>query len=212
MLEQALRKKGIPEVFVRSVVSLHKGAKQESVDCELSEEFEVKVGMHQGSVPSHFLFAVVVDVLTEFSREGALSELLYADDLFLMSDTIDGLSNKFIKWKETFESKGLKIILEKTKVMVSSGITKDDMSRSEWKLLLRGRITYRHCRQPKLLNFLYSSNHLFGGGAVDAGNAAPTFCFSVPAISELTTLTVEALWTVPSETAKHHILEIDEAS
>ena len=31
-------------------------------------------------------------------------------------------------------------------------------SRSEWMLPLRGRITYRHCRQPKLPNFLYSSN------------------------------------------------------
>ena len=29
---------------------------------------------------------------------------------------------------------------------------------SEWKLPLRGRITYRHCRQPKLPSFLYSSN------------------------------------------------------
>ena len=29
---------------------------------------------------------------------------------------------------------------------------------SEWKLPLHGRITYRHCRQPKLPSFLYSSN------------------------------------------------------
>ena len=29
---------------------------------------------------------------------------------------------------------------------------------SKWKLPLRGRITCRHCRQPKLTNFLYSSN------------------------------------------------------
>ena len=46
------------------------------MDSVLSEEFEVKIGMHQGSVLSHFLFAVVVDVVTEFTREGALSELL----------------------------------------------------------------------------------------------------------------------------------------
>ena len=70
-----------------------------------------------------------------------------------------------------------------------------------------GLITYRHCRQPKLPNFLYSSNRLFCGGAADAGNATPTFCFSVPAISKLTTLTVESSWTAPTETAKHHILQ-----
>ena len=28
----------------------------------------------------------------------------------------------------------------------------------EWKLPLRGQITYRHCRQPRRPNFLYSSN------------------------------------------------------
>ena len=52
----------------------------------------------------------------------------------------------------------------------------------------------------------------FGGGAADAGNATMTFCFSVPAISKLTTLTVESLWTALAETPKHHILAIDEGS
>ena len=44
------------------------------MDSELSEGFEVKVGMHQGSVLTPFLFALVVDVVTEFAREGALSD------------------------------------------------------------------------------------------------------------------------------------------
>ena len=35
----------------------------------------------------------MVDVVTEFAREGALSELLYADDLVQISETIDGLRN-----------------------------------------------------------------------------------------------------------------------
>ena len=70
-------------------MSLYEGAKTRvRVDSELSEEIEVKVGMHQGSVLSPFLFAVVVDVVTEFAREGALSELLYADDLVLMSEVM----------------------------------------------------------------------------------------------------------------------------
>ena len=76
-------------------------------DCELSEEFEIKVEMYQGSVLSPFIFAVVVDIVTEFASEGTLSELLCADGIVLMSETIEGLRNKFLKWKEPFESKGL---------------------------------------------------------------------------------------------------------
>ena len=67
-----------------------------------SEEFEVIVGMHQGSVLSPFLFAVVIDVVTVFSREVAVSKLLYADDLVLMSETIKGLRSRFLKRKEAF--------------------------------------------------------------------------------------------------------------
>ena len=91
-------------------MSLYEGAKTRvKVDSEISEEFEVKVGMCQGSVLSPFLIAVVVDVVTELAREGVFGELLYADDLVLMSETIDGLRNKFLRWKESFVSKGLKV-------------------------------------------------------------------------------------------------------
>ena len=54
--------------MVRSVMSLYEGTKTRvRVDSELSEQFEVKVGMHHGSVLLPFLFAMVVDV-TEFTR------------------------------------------------------------------------------------------------------------------------------------------------
>ena len=48
-----------------------------------------------------------------------------------MSKTIEGLRSKFLKWKEAFESMGLKVTLGKTKVMVSGGITKDGISKSK---------------------------------------------------------------------------------
>ena len=89
VLEWVMEKKGISHVLVRSVMSLYEGAKiRVKVDSELSEEVEVKVGMHQGSVMSPFIYAVVVQGVTEFAREDALSEFLYADDLVLMSETI----------------------------------------------------------------------------------------------------------------------------
>ena len=48
-----------------------------------------------------------------------MSEMLYADDLVLTSETMEGLREKFWKWKEAFESKGLKVNRGKTKVVVS---------------------------------------------------------------------------------------------
>ena len=65
VLELAMRTKGIPDVFVRSMMSLFEGAKiMVRVDSDLSKEFEVKVGMHHRSMQSHLCFAVVVDVVT----------------------------------------------------------------------------------------------------------------------------------------------------
>ena len=56
-MEWAMRKKGIPDCLVRSVMSLYEGAKTRvRVDSDLSEEFVAKVGIHQGSVLSPFLY------------------------------------------------------------------------------------------------------------------------------------------------------------
>ena len=87
--------------------------------------FEVELLMHKGSVFSPLLFAVVVDVITDLAREGVLNKLWYADDLVLMSETIGQLWNMFIKWKEDFGIKRLKVNLGKINVMVSEGITMD---------------------------------------------------------------------------------------
>ena len=47
-------------------------------------------------------------------------EILYADHLVLMSKSMENLREKFLRWKEAFESKGLKVNLKKTKMLVSS--------------------------------------------------------------------------------------------
>ena len=60
-------------------------------DLGLSESFEMKVGLHQGSVLSPLLFAAVMDFVSSEARCGLPSELLYADDLVSMAPTIEQL-------------------------------------------------------------------------------------------------------------------------
>ena len=68
-------------------------------------------------------------MLSQNLPEVALRELLYADDYVLMSETIDGIRNMFLKCKASIGNKGLKDNLCKTKVMVSGGNTKDGLSK-----------------------------------------------------------------------------------
>ena len=113
VIECAMQKIGIPNVLVGSKMKLYDGVMTRvRVDFVLSEEFEFKVGRQQDSVSSHFSFAIVVDVM-ELALEDVLSESLYADDIVLMSEMIEGLRNKFMKWMDAFVSKSLKITLGK---------------------------------------------------------------------------------------------------
>ena len=75
--------------------------------------------MHQGCVLSPLIFSIVVDVVTEHAREGLLNEILYADDLMLMSESLDDLRERFQRWRSALEDKGLKGNVEKTKMKVS---------------------------------------------------------------------------------------------
>ena len=94
VMEWAMRKKGLSVVMVRAAMSLYDGAKTRvRVGSAFSEEFEVKVGVHQGSVLPLLLFAVVLDI-TENARRGVVDELLYADDLDLMSEDMEDLNKR----------------------------------------------------------------------------------------------------------------------
>ena len=52
-----------------------------------SEEFEVNVGVHQGSVLSPFLFIIVLEALSREFRSGVPWEDLYADDLVIIAES-----------------------------------------------------------------------------------------------------------------------------
>ena len=56
-----------------------------------SERSEVTVGVHQGSVLSLLLCTIVMEALSCGCRFGCPCNLLYADDLLIMSDNLEDL-------------------------------------------------------------------------------------------------------------------------
>ena len=75
--------------------------------------------MHQESVLSPLIFAIVVDVVAEHAREGLLNEILYTDDLVLMTESLEDSRERFQRWRRALKGKGLKVNVGKTKMMVS---------------------------------------------------------------------------------------------
>ena len=106
-------------MVVQAVMSLYESSRTKvRVGSRTSDEIEVRVGVHQGSVLSPLIFAIVVDVVTEHAREGLLNEILYADDLVQMSESLEDLRERFQR-RRALEGKGLKVNVGKSKMMVN---------------------------------------------------------------------------------------------
>ena len=81
---KCLRLARSPECYVRVIKDMYDRAKTAVRSAAgLTEEFEVGVGLHQGSALSPFLFAIIMDKLTEDISEEAPWDLLFADDIVL---------------------------------------------------------------------------------------------------------------------------------
>ena len=79
---------------MNAVMKMYQEVKGEGED---SKEFAVRVGIHQGSIISPPIFAVVMDVVTEVAKEG--HALMYADDLVLVCETKKEARLRFVAWR-----------------------------------------------------------------------------------------------------------------
>ena len=105
----ALRKLGVEEWIVRLVQGLYANARSRVCVGEgFSKEFEVKVGVHQGSVLSPLLFIIVLEALSHEFRAGVPWEDLYADDLVIIADSLEECVRRLLIWKEAMEKKEIK--------------------------------------------------------------------------------------------------------
>jgi hypothetical protein len=120
VIEWALRKKAVPERMVQVVMGMFTRASTVvKVKDEFSDPFDVKVGVHQGSVLSPILFITVMGVFCSEAKRGLLIESLYADDLVIVAESIEELRTCFTNWKCALEKKGMKVYIGKTKMLVS---------------------------------------------------------------------------------------------
>ena len=99
----------VPGWIVVIVQAMSNGAKSKvRVNGSYSDEFEVKVGVHQSSVLSPLLFIIVLEALSTELHTSCPYKPLHADDLVLIAETLDLLMEKLKLWKDN-------ILIYKTK-------------------------------------------------------------------------------------------------
>ena len=126
-------KLGVDEWFMLTVMSLHtEDCIVVRTDAGLTESFDVKVGLHQGSVLSQLLFAALIDCVSSEARSGLPSELLYADDLVLIAPTRELLRRRVAEWRASLLDRGLKVNEGKSKVMVGCSGGKMSVNSGKW--------------------------------------------------------------------------------
>ena len=83
-LWECLRFAETSECYVTIIKDMYDGATTTVRSAAgLTEEFKVGVELHQGSALSPFLFAIIMDKLTENIRKDAPWDMLFADDIVL---------------------------------------------------------------------------------------------------------------------------------
>ena len=113
-----MRKSGLAEKYVRIVQDMYDGSTT-AVRCAVgvTEGFEVKVGLHQGSALSPCLFAMMMDRMTDEIREAAPWTMMFADDIVICSESKEQVEEKLESWRYALERRGMKVNRRKTEYM-----------------------------------------------------------------------------------------------
>ena len=110
--------KNVPQAYIKDVQEMcdHKTT-QARCGSGVSEKFETKLGVQQGSALSPFLFAVVMDCLTDEVRRESLWDIMYADDVALCSDSRGEVEDRLEMWTGALERGGMKVSRKKTEYL-----------------------------------------------------------------------------------------------
>ncbi|KAK3521658.1 hypothetical protein QTP70_014697 [Hemibagrus guttatus] len=105
-----MRKSGVAEKYVRVVQDMYERSST-VVRCAVgqTEEFNVEVGLHQGSALSPFLFAIVMDQLSEEVRQESAWIMMFADDIVMCSESREEVEENLERWRFALERRGMKV-------------------------------------------------------------------------------------------------------
>ncbi|KAK3507279.1 hypothetical protein QTP70_013537 [Hemibagrus guttatus] len=114
-----MRKSGVAEKYVRVVQDMYERSRT-VVRCAVgqTEEFKVEVGLHQGSALSPFLFAMVMDQLSEEVRQESPWTMMFADDIVICSESREQVEENLERWRFALERRGMKNQAELTDIIV----------------------------------------------------------------------------------------------
>ena len=106
----SMRKSGIVKKYVRLVQDMYEES-ETVVRCAVgtTESFKVKVRLHQGSALSPFLFAVVMDRLTDEVRREPPRTMLFTDDIVICEETREEVEQRLESWRYALERRGMKV-------------------------------------------------------------------------------------------------------
>ncbi|KAK3542201.1 hypothetical protein QTP86_018486, partial [Hemibagrus guttatus] len=113
-----MRKSGVAEKYVRVVQNMYERSRT-VVRCAVgqTEEFNVEVGLHRGSALSPFLFAIVMDQLSEEVRQESPWTMMFADDIVICSESREQVEENLERWRLALERRGMKVSRSKTEYM-----------------------------------------------------------------------------------------------
>ena len=120
-----------------------------------TEEFGVRVGLHQGSSPSPYLFNLLMDDSVRNVKEEAPWTMLFADDIVLVDESRDGVERKLERWRKALEDRGLKISRDKAEYLNSNG-------RWESEVWMQDSMKLKGARE-----FRYLGSHISADGSLD---------------------------------------------
>jgi hypothetical protein len=115
----ALEKHKVPTKYITLIKDMYNDAMTCVRTCDgNTSDFPIKIGLHQESVLSPYLFALVVDEVTGDIQGDISWCMLFVDDVVLVDESRAGVNTKLELWRHTLESRGFRLSRTRTEYMM----------------------------------------------------------------------------------------------